>query len=90
MGTLSQELPKNNTNQMRIFLSQKFHLNPQLLGGNHSTAAFKKIIMKHQKVKNSQTYFKTVKNSKLTPKLLKKFTQQSVQFVISLYLTKSV
>ena len=72
MGTLLQELPTNITKEMRIFLNQKFHPNPQLLGGNHSTATFKKIIMKHKKVKNGQTYFKTVKNSKLTPESLKK------------------
>ena len=72
MSALLQELLTNNTKQMRIFLSQKFHPNPQLLRGNHSTAAFKKIIMKHRKVKNGQTYFKTVKNSKLTPESLKK------------------
>ena len=83
MSTLLQELPTNNTKQMRIFLSQHFYPTPQLLGGNHSTAAFKKILQKHQKVKSGETYFKTPTNSKLTPESLKKFVQRSVHFVIS-------
>lgn len=78
------ELPINNPQQLRAYLHQNFYPAPQLLGGNHTTAAFKKVLKRHTTTdKHGKEEFTTPEGSKFTPAALKKFIHRSVHFVIS-------
>lgn len=79
-----EDLPSENPKRLRKYLELHFTEDPQLLGGNHSTLALKKIVEDHtMETDTGEVKFTRPPWSNLTPNLLEKFKYRQVQFVIS-------
>ena len=76
-------MPTDDPDLMSTFVRKYFSPNPQLLGGNHTTLAFKRLVASHTRKTSEGEIFSRPAWSKITPDVLEKFKYRYVHFVIS-------
>jgi hypothetical protein len=85
MESVKNGFPDNNTNNLKRYLGSNFSELPQLLGGNHGTAALKKIFSTHfpRDPISGEENFVAPPGSNVRQEHLARFNYRTVNYVIS-------